>query len=311
MLRRAARSLGTLGVSASSRPPSWLGAAPPSRAFRASPRDEDAGKENDTSEKSTGAHQDASSDRVGQGMRGDGTAPRFYTHVGIERLSDGSGDWGVTLDGRALKTPRRVPLAVPSKSLALAIAAEWHWQSGRSVRPFTMPLMGLVATAIDQMSQPEVRAFHVRKLLEFFPSDAVLCRHEPGPVADRQAEAHAAVMSWARRELGGDLEVSTSIFGADPPEAVLRNAEKRLNGMDAFELTATFNAAASAKSLLIGMALIRGAISVESAIRAARAEEDASIEEWGLVEGGHDVDQADITVRLAAPRAMMSMLRAG
>ena len=130
-------------------------------------------------------------------------------------------------------------------------------------------------------------------------------------MADRQAEAHAAVMSWARRELGGDLEVSTSIFGADPPEAVLRNAEKRLNGMDAFELTATFNAAASAKSLLIGMALIRGAISLESAIRAARAEEDASIEEWGLVEGGHDVDQADITVRLAAPRAMMSMLRAG
>ena len=82
---------------------------------------------------------------------------------------------------------------MPSKSLALAIAAEWHWQSGRSVRPFTMPLMGLVATAIDQMSQPEVRAFHVRKLLEFFPSDAVLYRHEPGPVADRQAEAHAAV----------------------------------------------------------------------------------------------------------------------
>ena len=118
-------------------------------------------------------------------------------------------------------------------------------------------------------------------------------------------------MSWARRELGGDLEVSTSIFGADPPEGVLKNAEKRLNGMDAFELTATFNAAASAKSLLIGMALIRGAISLESAIRAARAEEDASIEEWGLVEGGHDVDQADITVRLAAPRAMMSMLRAG
>ena len=311
MLRRAVRSLGTLGVSASSRPPSWLGAAPPSRAFRASPRDEFAGKETDASEKSTGAHQDATSDRVGQGMRGDGTAPRFYTHVGIERVSDGSGDWGVTLDGRALKTPRRVPLAVPSKSLALAIAAEWHWQSGRSVRPFTMPLMGLVATAIDQMSQPEVRAFHVRKLLEFFPSDVVLCRHEPGPVAERQERAHGEILRWARGELGGELEVSTSIFGAEPPLKVVENAERRLNGMDAFELTATFNAAASAKSLLIGMALIRGAISLESAIRAARAEEDASIEEWGLVEGGHDVDQADITVRLAAPRAMMSMLRAG
>jgi ATP synthase F1 complex assembly factor 2 len=81
--------------------------------------------------------------------------------------------------------------------------------------------------------------------------------------------------------------------------------------MDAFELTATFNAAASAKSLLIGLALIRGAVDVEEATKAARAEEDASIEEWGLVEGGHDVDQADIAVRLAAPRTMMSLLRAG
>jgi ATP synthase F1 complex assembly factor 2 len=81
--------------------------------------------------------------------------------------------------------------------------------------------------------------------------------------------------------------------------------------MDAFELTATFNAAASAKSLLIGMSLIRNVISIDEATRAARTEEDASIEEWGLVEGGHDVDQADIVVRLAAPRTMMSLLRAG
>ena len=28
-----------------------------------------------------------------------------------------------------------------------------------------------------------------------------------------------------------------------------------------------------------------------------------------LVEGGHDIDQADIAVRLAAPRALMSLLR--
>ena len=260
---------------------------------------------------STGAHQEASSDRVGSGMRGDGTAPRFYSVVGIERLQDGSGDWGITLDGRVLKTPKRVPLAVPSKSLALAIAAEWHWQSGKSVRPFTMPLMALVATAIDQMTIPAVRAFHVRKLLEFFPSDVVLCRHEPGPVADRQEKAHAGILRWARAELGASLAPSTSIFGASPPESVIAEAKKRLNSMDAFELTATFNAAASAKSLLIGMSLIRNVISIDEATRAARTEEDASIEEWGLVEGGHDVDQADIAVRLAAPRTMMSLLRAG
>ena len=112
-------------------------------------------------------------------------------------------------------------------------------------------------------------------------------------------------------ELGASLAPSTSIFGASPPESVIAEAKKRLNSMDAFELTATFNAAASAKSLLIGMSLIRNVISIDEATRAARTEEDASIEEWGLVEGGHDVDQADIAVRLAAPRTMMSLLRAG
>lgn len=271
----------------------------------------DASDDTMDKKQSTGAHQEASSDRVGSGIRGDGTAPRFYTDVGIQQITDGSGDWGITLDGRQLKTPKRVPLAVPSKSLALAIAAEWHWQSGRSVRPFTMPLMSLVATAIDQMTSPEVRAFHVRKLLEFFPSDVVLCRHEPGPVADRQEKAHFNILKWAQSELGNDLQPSESIFGASPSENVIAAAEKRLQSMDAFELTATFNAAASAKSLLIGLALIRGAVDVEEATKAARAEEDASIEEWGLVEGGHDVDQADIAVRLAAPRTMMSLLRAG
>ena len=69
--------------------------------------------------------------------------------------------------------------------------------------------------------------------------------------------------------------------------------------MDPFELTATFNAAASAKSLLTGMALIRGAIDVEQAEMSARVEEDFQIDEWGLVEGGHDIDKADIAVRLA------------
>ena len=133
----------------------------------------------------------------------------------------------------------------------MAVAAEWEWQSGRSVRPFTMPLMALVATAVDQMSQPEVRDLHVRKLLEHFHADVVLCRAEPGALADHQAAAHEPILRWARAELG-DVRPSDSIFGADIPEEVMRAAEARLRSMDAFELTAAFRAAASAKSLLVG-----------------------------------------------------------
>lgn len=34
------------------------------------------------------------------------------------------------LDHRVLRTPARHPLIVPSRALALAIAAEWEWQVG-------------------------------------------------------------------------------------------------------------------------------------------------------------------------------------
>ena len=158
------------------------------------------------------------------------------------------------------------------------------------------------------MSIGEVRDLHIRKLLEYFSSDVTLCRAEPGPIADRQKKIHGPILEWAQSELG-PVTPSESIFGAEQPPEVMRAAEKRLQSLDPFELTAVFNVSASAKSLLTGMALIRGVIDVDQAMAAARVEEDAQIEEWGLVEGGHDVDIADIRVRVSSPRVMMNLLR--
>ena len=36
--------------------------------------------------------------------------------------------FGITLDRHALRTPSRNPLVLPTKALALAVAAEWRWQ---------------------------------------------------------------------------------------------------------------------------------------------------------------------------------------
>ena len=38
-------------------------------------------------------------------------------------------------------------------------------------------------------------------------------------------------------------------------------------------------------------------------------EEEAQIEEWGLVEGGHDLDQLDIKVKVSAPVTLMKLRR--
>lgn len=94
--------------------------------------------------------------------------------------------FGITLDRHALKTPSKNALVLPTKALALAVAAEWRWQvahlgpkclflvlnsalserhgpglsalglstqTNNRLQPSTMPLMSLAATAIDQASQ--------------------------------------------------------------------------------------------------------------------------------------------------------------
>ena len=55
--------------------------------------------------------------------------------------------------------------------------------------------------------------------------------------------------------------------------------------------------------------MLQGPIGVTQALQAARLEENISVEEWGLVEGGHDLDELDICVRVAAP-AMFARLAA-
>jgi ATP synthase F1 complex assembly factor 2 len=50
-------------------------------------------------------------------------------------------------------------------------------------------------------------------------------------------------------------------------------------------------------------------VSISEAIVASRLEEVTNIEDWGFVEGGHDIDEADMRVRMAAPSVFIRLLR--
>lgn len=54
---------------------------------------------------------------------------------------------------------------------------------------------------------------------------------------------------------------------------------------------------------------MQGRLGVQEAIAAARLEESYQIGEWGLVEGGHDIDIADAQVRVAAPSLFIRLLQ--
>lgn len=80
-------------------------------------------------------------------------------------------------------------------------------------------------------------------------------------------------------------------------------------GLNKWQLAAAEQLAACCKSVLLGLATMHGQLSIDGALKAARVEEDLQIEEWGLVEGGHDIDIADLRVRVAAPSIFVRLLR--
>ena len=52
-------------------------------------------------------------------------------------------------------------------------------------------------------------------------------------------------------------------------------------------------------------------LDVQQALTVARLEEQFQIDGWGMVEGGHDIDAADIRVRIAAPSVVVRLLTMG
>jgi ATP synthase mitochondrial F1 complex assembly factor 2 len=217
------------------------------------------------------------------------------------------GAYQVYLDRRVLKTPARQPLTLPTEPLALAIAAEWEWQRQR-IEPNTMPLMSLAATAIDQ---PQHRDIVIETMVSYIAADPVICRLDASPLAEKQAAVLNPVLAWMENHVGVALEPSCSIFAEDPPETALDGVRRFLQSFDDWELAAAEQLAATCKSVCLALKAVRGGMSIDDVLRAARVEEDHQIAEWGLVEGGHDLDLADMKVRVAAPCVFLGLIRGG
>ena len=78
-----------------------------------------------------------------------------------------------------------------------------------------------------------------------------------------------------------------------------------MESLSDFQLQALFLFTNVCKSLTIGLALVHGRLSIDDAVAAARLEEEYQIAQWGMVEGGHDVDRAHINVQVASGRVLL------
>ena len=267
------------------------------------------------------------------------SSPRPHAPAADPACTQGGGAHVVLLDGRTLRTPARNPLSLPSLPLALAVAAEWEWQEQRNLRPFTMPIMvrgrkhtgfrhlrisepqsscahesrlhrvqSLCSTAIDRM--PSTRAQTIDSLVNFFGTDALCVRAETPALAEAQAAEWDPLLDWAGQELGARPAASSSLLGPPHSPEVLAAMRAALHACDDWELAGVSALSAASRSLVMSFALQRRRVRPADAPRLLRLEEDRQTAEWGFVEGGHDVDIADLKARIAAPVLFLDLYAA-
>ncbi|RYD50196.1 MAG: ATPase [Sphingomonadales bacterium] len=212
---------------------------------------------------------------------------RFWTQVTIE-------DNGIALDGKPVRTPGRVPLALPTPALADAVAEEWRAVTG-DVDPRAMPLTGLANAAIDRIA-PDPAAF-AAGLARYGESDLLYYRAElPPPLVERQAAAWDPLLEWARSRYDVHFETATGVMHrAQPPATVSRLADA-VGALDAFHLAGLSPVVTVSGSLVAALALVEGAASAETIWQAAQIDEAWQAEMWGedeLATQARDAHRAD------------------
>ena len=139
---------------------------------------------------------------------------RFYTTVTVE-----SG--AIKLDGRAARTPKGAPLALPTVALAELVAEEWRGQ-GASIVYAAMPATRLAHTAIDAIA--DAREATVDSIVRFAASD-LLCyfADHPASLVARQEATWRPLIAWARDAHGLAFKTTPGIVHrAQPPETLAR-----------------------------------------------------------------------------------------
>ncbi len=202
---------------------------------------------------------------------------RFWTEVSVAPVADG---FGVRLDDRPLRTPAKAELVAPTRALAEAIADEWRAVEGR-IDPTAMPFTRAVNVAIDRVGL--AREAVVDAIAAYGETDLLCYRAEaPEGLRLRQQAAWDPALDWAEAEFGAPLLRIEGVMHFPQPEASVAALRSAVDGHDAFALTALHDLVALSGSLVLGLAVARGARTPEDAWDLSRIDETWQAEAWGL-----------------------------
>jgi chaperone required for assembly of F1-ATPase len=202
---------------------------------------------------------------------------RFYKHVTSGETPDGH---VVLLDGRPVKTPGKRSFAVPTAAAAEILAREWDAQA-EEINPVKMPHTRLVNTAIDGIEAEIDAVFD--DIVNFAGTDLVCYRAaSPASLVALQARLWDPVVYWAADTFHARFILAEGIVHRQQPqEAIAAFAGTLDKHKTALKLACLHTITTLTGSALLSLAFAEGHMSAEDVWRAAHADEDWNIEQWG------------------------------
>lgn len=192
------------------------------------------------------------------------------------------GGYTVRLDARAVKTPARRALLLPTLAMAQAVALEWDAQHGL-VNPNKMPLTRSANSAIDKVAE---QFDAVAGQLAAYAGTDLLCYRAtgPAPLIERQAQRWGPVLDWAATVLNAPLTATAGVMHIPQPDQSLAKLSDCLFAMTPFQLAAAHDLIAISGSLVLALAVAHNRLTPIEAWDLSRIDESWQNEEWGIDE---------------------------
>lgn len=229
-------------------------------------------------------------------------AKRFYKEVSLVAVEGG---FQVMLDERALKSPAKAPLILPTKALAEAIRDEFDAQK-EAITPETMPIFSLAATAIDRVMTQ--RKTLDDELVRFGHSDLISYRCpvvEDEVLAGRQAEMWGAIQEWMRKTHNVTFNVFDGVMPGRQPDDITSHLYNAVGAISDWHYVALYRATTLSASLSLGLRFVAGDFDVTNLMAHAflddyYQEEKWGADEWAIERRGHIETELDDAYRYLA-----------
>jgi len=203
---------------------------------------------------------------------------RFYAKADV---AEAGGGFAVGLDGKPIKTPSGRIVAVPSRAIAEAMAAEWEGQR-EHIDPTTMPMTRFANSVVDAVID---RVTLVRDdIAKYLSTDLLFYRAgHPEVLVAREAQHWDPVVFWAADELGAHFILAQGIMHVSQPDTAIAAAREALPH-DPWSVAALHVVTTLTGSALLALALYLRAREAEQVWAAAHVDEDFNAEQWGADE---------------------------